>query len=203
MSNVRSYNDKELLDKVKSLLSYDKKKGIPKQLVVAVRSNEDESNIFDDKVYVFIDGVFKLVSSITTNPGKSILQKGWKAYNTKGAAILKSDEVYYDCYLRSDGSAKAPHHNGKMECLRQVKPMKYYRDGDNDDKSEEYGDIEVKNNATNLHFSNYNLWTKVKTMFINGWSAGCQVMNVPDDYRELLSCFNYNEPITYALLKEF
>lgn len=195
------YTNKQLLDRVVSLPSFNKEIGIPKNLIIGIRSAEDKADEFDDKMYVFIDGNFKLVTSCTTNAGKSVLLGGWKLYNPKGVAVVKSDEIYYDAYKKSNGTT-IPHHRYKMPCLSQVKEMKYFRDGDNDEKTEEQGLVYVGNYATNIHFSNYNLFTKIKTTIIGGWSAGCQVLNDPDKYRELLALFN-DEPITYCLLKEF
>lgn len=196
---MRNYTDEELLNRMKSLPSF---KFMPKQLVIGVRSKDDQTNIFDDKLYVFINKEFKLVTSCTTHPGGPILMGGWKKFNKDGAAILKTDEVYHDAYLKTDGSAQRPHHNGKMQCLRQVKPMYYFRDSDNDGKAEEIGQKYFANYQTNIHFNSYNLWNKIKNQFIGDWSAGCQVMNDSEDYNKFLSLFD-SDFITYCLLKEF
>ena len=51
MTNVRTYNDKELLNKVKSLSSF---KSVPQGYwILGVRSNEDAPNKYDDKFYIF------------------------------------------------------------------------------------------------------------------------------------------------------
>jgi hypothetical protein len=51
MSNVKSYTDKQLLDKVMSLDTF---KTLPPHLwLLFIRSNEDANNVFDDKCYVF------------------------------------------------------------------------------------------------------------------------------------------------------
>lgn len=192
------YTDNELLSRVKSLPRY---KGMPKNLIIAVRSKSDTPNVFDDKMYVYINGVFQMVASCTTNPGGPILTGGWKKYNNKGAAVLKADEIYYDTYRKSNGTT-IPHHHGKMPCLRQVLPMAYYRDGNNNSKTDAVGAIEIANNSTNIHFNSYNIWNKLKTTIIGMWSAGCQVLNDSNEYNRLLNLFS-NEPITYCLLNEF
>jgi len=196
---MRTFTDAELIDRMKALPSF---KGIPKNLVIGVRSKDDATNIFDDKLFVYINKEFRLVASCTTNPGGPILMGGWKKFNSDGAAILKADEIYYDAYLKTDGSKERPHHNGKMQCLRQVKPMYYYRDNDNDGKAEEIGKKYFANYGTNIHFNSYNIWNKIKNQFIGDWSAGCQVLNVSDEYIKLLSLMD-NDFITYCLLKEF
>jgi hypothetical protein len=199
---VRNYTSKQLLDKVKSLPSFNSKRGIPKNLIIAVRSNEDTPDVFDDKMYMFLNGTFQFVTSCTTNPGGPVLLGGWRKYNKLGAAVLKSDEIYYDAYMKSNGTS-IRHHNGKMPCLRQIKSMKYHRDGDNDNKSEELGQVYIDNYATNIHLNSYNFLNKLVRQFIGEWSAGCQVLNVAQDYTRMLSIYPFNEPITYSLLKEF
>jgi hypothetical protein len=199
---VKNYTSKQLLDKVMSLSSYDISKGLPKNLIIAVRSNEDTFNVYDDKMYVFLNGIFQFVTSCTTNPGGPILTGGWKRFNKTGAAVLKSDEVYYDAFIKSDGKS-VRHHKDKMPCLRQVKNMKYFRDGNSDKKTDEIGQIHVGNFATNVHLNSYNFFTRIIHQFIGEWSAGCQVLNVAKDYTKLLDIYLLNEPITYVLLKEF
>jgi hypothetical protein len=199
---VKNYTSEQLLNRVKSLPSFDPKRGIPKNLIIGVRSEEDTPNVFDDKMYAFINGQFQLVTSCTTNPGGPVLLGGWKRFNSIGAAVLKSDEVYYDAYMRSDGKS-VRHHQGKMPCLRQVRSMKYFRDGNNDAKTDEVGQIHIGNFSTNIHANNYNLSSRVVSRIIGEWSAGCQVVNVLSDYTRLLETYPFGEPITYVLLKEF
>lgn len=175
---------------------------LPAYLLIGVRSKQDTSNVFDDKFYLFVNGVFRVATTGTTNPGGPILTGGWKKYNKKGAAVLKSDEVYWDVYRYTDGK-KVPLHNGKMIALRQVGNMKYFRDGDNDKLSEETGAVEIANNSTNFHFNNYDIFSKIVSTFIGNWSAGCQVCNVSADYNEILRICKDAPAVTYALLKEF
>jgi len=197
----KAYTDNQLIERFKSLPSYNAAKGIPHNLVIGVRSAEDIADAFDDKIYVYVDGKFQLVANCTTNPGKSVLLGGWKSYSKLGAAIVKADEIYYDAYKKSNGK-DIPHHKYKMQCLSQVKPIKYYRDGDNDAKTEEIGSVYFANYATNIHFNNYDLWTKIKGLFVGAWSAGCQVLNEADKYRKMLEVID-NDFVTYCLLKEF
>ena len=64
---VRTYNDKQLLDKVKTLPNF---KSIPSEhWILGVRSNEDNPNSFDDKFYLFKGEEFVWMTSGTTNPG--------------------------------------------------------------------------------------------------------------------------------------
>lgn len=107
MTNVKNYNDQQLLKKAMSLPSF---KFIPAGLwLYLVRSNEDQNDVFDDKCYVFKFNQFQFVTSCTTNKGN------------KGTAVMVADEWNYDAYCYGL-------HKGKMEALRQVKRIKYQRD---------------------------------------------------------------------------
>lgn len=202
---VKNYTDNQILDRVKSLKSYNVSRKLPKYLIVGIRSNEDTPDAFDDKIYLYIDGVFQLVANCTTNPGVPILLGGWRKYNSKGAALLKSDEIYYDAFEKSNpkGNPAIPLHNGKMTALIQMLPMLYYRDGNNNNKNEEVGTIYKGNYSTNIHFNNYDLKTKILNTVVGGWSAGCQVLNQVDKYIKLLSLIPIGVKVTYVLLKEF
>ncbi len=69
MSNVRSYTDTELLERVFDLDTF---KGFPDNYwQIWVRSNEDAFNKFDDKVYLFRGKKFVSVNKCTTNAGKT------------------------------------------------------------------------------------------------------------------------------------
>lgn len=190
---VRPYTDTELLNRVKTLPGFTV---IPKYLLIGVRSKEDRFNEFDDKFYLYIDGKFIVASTGTTNPGSNSLLGGWKRLGVKGAAVIKSDEIYYDVY-------KFGLHKGKMPALRQVKPMKYYRDGDNDKQAEEIGEMTVSINYTNFHFNSYNIADTIKKTFIGGWSEGCQVSNDRSAYYRIIEYCKTAPAVTYALLKEF
>lgn len=194
---VRNYTDEELITKVKSLPTF---KSIPKDYWLSlVRSQEDSFNTFDDKVYLFKGEKCELVSSCTTNPGGPVLVGGWKKYNKVGAAVIKSNEWYYD-------GLKYGLHNGKMPALRQVKNFKYYRDGNNDKKIDEVGTIYEAVYNTNFHFNSYSVFDKIKNdvkSLIGEWSAGCIVCNVEDKYEEIINKTKSQAGVSFCLLKEF
>lgn len=194
---VKNYTDAELLKKVKSLPSF---KSIPKDYwLLGIRSTEDLFDTFDDKVYLFQGEKFVLVTSCTTHPGGPVLIGGWKKYNKAGAAIVKSEEWYYDVF-------KYGLHNSKMPALRQVKNMKYYRDGNNDKKVDEVGQIYEAVYGTHFHFNSYNVFDKIKNAvksLIGEWSAGCQVCNVEDEYEKIINLTKTQASVSYCLIKEF
>jgi hypothetical protein len=192
---VKNYTDKQLLDRVKSLPSF---KLIPNGYWMAgVSSLEDNPNKFDDKFYLFKSEEFVMVLQGTTNPGTPILQKGYLKYNKVGAAVVKSNEWYYDVW-------KYGLHQGKMPALLQLgNTIKVYRDGDNDLKSEEIGNYIEGYYGINFHSNNYDLSTKLKKEDINGWSAGCQVSNDIPKYNQVIQLVKSQPTVSYCLIKEF
>jgi hypothetical protein len=195
---VRAYTDKELLDKVQTLDSF---KDFPKGYwILAVRSKADKPNKFDDKFYIYKGTDFITVTTGTTNPGTSILRGGFKRYNKVGAAVVKSQEWYYDIY-------KYGLHNRKMPALRQrsSKPILYYRDGDMDGKSEEIGKVQSGVIYTNFHGSTYSRGSLLERDNINGWSAGCLVCNKNKDYEKIIDLLKNSgqKYFSVCLIKEF
>lgn len=193
MSNVRGYGDEELLNKVKSLSSF---KNIPKNYwILGLQSNEDAFNKYDDKFYLFKGEEFIMVTTGTTNAGKNGL-KQYGRYNKEGFAAIKTNEWFY-------GLWKFGKHRGKMDALRQVKPIKYYRDGDGDDRVEEVGKMREAIIGINFHTNTYNKFGNGVKELIGGWSLGCQVCNQYNHYRRILDYVEKQSSVSYCLLKEF
>ncbi len=191
-TNVRSYTDKELLDRVKSLPSY---RGIPGGYwLLGVQSNEDKFNSFDDKFYLFKGEKFILTASGTTNAGKSAMM-GFEKYNKLGVAVIKTDNWTYDLW-------QAGLHKGKMEALRQINPIKHYRDNNKNTLIEEIGEVYDKIIYCNFHTNSYDRWTKIVRWVVGGWSACCQVCNDPQKYYRILELVG-KQKVSYCLLKEF
>lgn len=191
---VKAYKDKQLLDRVKSLSSY---KEIPKGYwLLGVRSDEDTPNIFDDKIYLFKGEEFILVTSATTNPGTPTL-KQFEKVNKAGAAVLKSDVWYYNIW-------KYGRHNGKIEALLQIgNSVQVYRDTDKDAKAEEQGELQTGYFGINFHPNTYDVTADNTGATIGWWSAGCQVVNDMDKYREMIKLLKNEKAVSYCLLKEF
>lgn len=189
---MKKYTDKQLLDKVKSLPSF---KNIPKDYwILGVQSQEDLFNEFDDKFYLFKGEDFITTTSGTTNAGLTGL-KNYHTYNSEGCAVIKTNEWYYS--LWSPGL-----HRGKMRALRQLTPIKYYRDWNKNNKVEEIGNLREGIIGINFHTATYQpgFFT---IPFINGWSTGCQVVNDTKKYYEILDFIGNQKTVTYCLLKEF
>lgn len=194
MSNVRSFTDQELLERVRSIGGIVPNVG--KYLVIGVQSQEDAFDFFDDKFYVFDGHVFKMVSTGTTNPGSTAL-KHFDDYKLPGAAVWKTNMFYQDLYIPGL-------HKGKMKALRQNKPIYFYRDSDRDDRAEEQGRLYHEIIYANMHGVSYDPFTNKIGTNIGGWSFGCQVWNNMTDYRNMINAtWSRNIPVDYALLKEW
>ena len=203
-TNVRKYTDKELLDYVKSLDTF---KNIPKgRWIIGVRSNEDATDVFDDKFYEYEGEKFIRVLTGTTNAGYSILKGGFTRYNKKGTAILKANEWYYNVW-------QFGLHRRRMKALRQVgAKVKVYRDGNKNGKSEEIGEYTRGWYGINYHTNTYDFSKRslrIVKWIIGGWSAGCQVINDRQAYAEQMEWYreayynNKQEFVTYVLIDEF
>ena len=203
-TKVRSYTDKELLDRVRRLPNFNK---IPKQRwILGVRSNEDTFNSYDDKFYEFEGEKFIRVLTGTTNAGSGVLRGGFLKYNKRGVAVLKADEWYYNVW--SYGL-----HRGKMPALIQNgRRVKVYRDGNKNTKIEQIGEPELGWFGINYHTNTYDFSLanlKVVKWAIGYWSAGCQVINDRRKYIEQIeyykNAFENGEQImvTYCLINEF
>jgi len=190
---VRPYTDKELLEKVKSLSSF---KSIPSGYwLLGVRSLDDLPNRFDDKIYLFKNEDFVLVTSATTNAGTPTLRQ-FEKINKDGAAVLKADEWYYNVW-------KYGKHNGKVEALLQLgNKVKVFRDTDKDDKSEEQGKLQEGYFGINFHPNTYDL-SRPTSNLVGWWSAGCQVVNNVAKYKTIIRLVKPQKYVTYCLINEF
>lgn len=189
----KTYTDKQLLDKVKSLPSFNV---IPEGYwLLGVQSQEDQFDKFDDKFYLFKGEKFIMVTTGTTNAG-SYGHLKFDTYNKEGYASIKTNEWYY-------GVWKYGLHKGKMEALRQVKPIKYYRDGDKDKKTEEYGKLFNEIIYANFHTVSYTHKKGYVLNQIGVWSLACQVANKVEDYYKIIEYCKKQSEVTYCLIKEF
>jgi hypothetical protein len=193
MSNVRSYTDKQLLDKVSKISGF---MGFPNDYwLLGVQSDEDAFNEFDDKFYLFKGTQFIMVTSGTTNAGETGLLN-YTRYNSKGVAVIKTNEWYYD--LWSYGL-----HKGKMQALRQVNPVKHYRDSNKNKKVEEYGQFYNSIIYANFHTASYSQRIGFIRKLIGGWSVACQVVNNATDYYKIINYTKEQHRVSYCLIKEF
>jgi len=193
MNNVRKYTDNELLERVFNLPSF---RGLPEDYwILGVQSEEDKFNTFDDKFYLFKGGDFVLATTGTTNAGKTAMM-GYEKYNKKGVAVIKTNEWYPNLWRNGL-------HKGRMDALRQVNPIKHYRDNNKNTLIEEAGKVYDSIIYCNFHTNSYSLTTKLIRSLIGGWSACCQVCNNPTDYKTIIKLTKNQQYVSYCLIKEF
>jgi len=166
--------------------------------IIGVRRDNHGTNTFDDFLLVMFleEGSMTTYQyQITTDPGKYWLEN---PMNPKGTAILVPGQY------RS--TWKLGKHQGKYQALVQAKPVKVYRDNNNDDIID-YANIENTLDegyfGINIHRSNpYD-----QSYVINKWSAGCQVFKSVEDYDSFIklckdSAEIYGNRFTYTLISE-
>lgn len=189
-----TYTDTQLLSRVEKLGAFEGwKAGV---YLIAVRSAADVPDAFDDKAYVYecAEGQrpkFFMVASCTTHPGVDVLQNFAQKYNPAGAPVLKADQIVYDSHAHGL-------HQGKYAAYRQVKPMDYFRDIDRDKKAEEQGAILNGIIYANVHRAN----PKWESTINKNWSAGCIVMNNPQEFAAFMAFMN-KRPLTVCVLRQF
>lgn len=190
---VRSYTDAQLLKKVKSLPTFKK---IPSDYwILGIQSDEDAFNVFDDKFYLFKGEKFIMVVTGTTNAGAEG-HLNYKKYNPGGVAVIKTNEWYYDVW-------RYGLHKSKMEALRQIRPIKFYRDNDRDGKTEEVGKLYNEIIYANFHTVSYDKRKGYILKLIGGWSVACQVCNNVEEYYKIIALTKNQNAVSYCLLKEF
>lgn len=194
---VRNYTDKELLAKVKSLPSFN---GIPRGYwLLGIKPKVHTSDTYDSKFYLFLGEQFIMVTSGTANPGSWGL-KNFMKYNTKGCAVVKSEEWYYN--LWANGL-----HKGKMDAGVQVSNILYYRDNNNNLQPEEVGEVYRGIIGINFHTCTYQTDKNFISAFIGKiigqWSEGCQLANVGKMYYQIRAYMKTQTYTTYCLIKEF
>jgi hypothetical protein len=162
--------------------------------MIGIRSKADIPNSFDDQFYLInelnLAKPTSTLSTCTTNPGLYWMQK---VVNAKGAAVLKPGQ-YIDCWQLGK-------HKGVYEALVQCKPVTVYRDNDKDDKAEETEKLDTGLFGINIHRANSSAVSKI----IDQWSAGCQVINDPVKFAEIIQACKASgqKYFTYTLLREW
>lgn len=190
------YKDKDLITMMTQARDFKK---VPADYhIIGVRSSEDIPNKFDDTFHLFKGEKLILSTTGTTNPGTPILKGGFMKYNKDGAAVLEADRVYNGVWMFGL-------HGGSIPALKQLgASVAIWRDGDRNGKSEEIGKRTVGYYGINFHPDQYDIEAEDKDSDdINGWSAGCQVCNILEDYKKILTFVKGQKSVTYTLLNEF
>jgi hypothetical protein len=158
-------------------------------MVIGIRSFANIPNKFDDLIGI-VEGETVTWYTATTNPGTYWLKK---LMNPKGTALLVPGQ-WVDCY-------KIGMHKGKYEALVQCAPVTVYRDTDRDEIAEETAKTDTGMFGINIHRA----LPKGITKFIDEWSAGCQVFDNIDEFKDFMTRCKKSKlkTFTYTLLKEF
>lgn len=169
--------------------------------IVGIRSLADDPDKFDDLigVFQFVDGK-PIVNWFTgtTNPGVHWLKN---LLNPKGTAVLMPG-IYENCWTIGK-------HKGEYEALVQYAPVTVFRDNNKNNKSETRylrGKEQDKSRidrglfGINIHRAS----EKTISRIIDRWSAGCQVLNNPTEFAQLLKMCKASgkKTFTYILLEE-
>lgn len=159
--------------------------------VIGIRAKDHVPDKFMDKIILIWGGRMYIFSG-TTIPGVHWLQN---LMNPKGTAVLKADMQYSDCY-------KLGLHKGNV-ALVQCGNLMVYRDNDKDNLAECIGEPVVAGPECriDIHCAS----ATITSVLIGKWSAGCQVLNKPEDWKYFIGFIQkYAGPtVTYTLLNEF
>jgi hypothetical protein len=193
-TNVRSYNDRELIDRVTTHARGFEgwRRGV---YDIWVRSSEDQMDAFDDKVYTFSVAEdhampeFRMLCTGTTNAGSYGLKR-FRDYNPLGCAVLEADRIVYGSHIYG--------HHKNYRAYRQAKGWPYYRDNDRDDKAEEIGRV-----YNDIIFANCHRAAAVgESTRIYNWSVACLVRNKANQWFAWLAYMD-KRPLNGCILKEF
>jgi hypothetical protein len=194
-TNVRSYTDQQIIDRVEQLVSFQGwQRG---KFDIWIRSNEDEFDKFDDKVYSFEvkntgeKPIFAMVCSGTSHAGS----KGLKEYDTKygntRCAVLASDVIIYNSHYYGK-------HKEQYYAYRQGKPFPYFEDTNKDKKVDETGKLVLnKSIGANCHAAGES------STQIGGWSIACLVRNVKTQFVKWMDWMDKSEHLTVCILREW
>ena len=148
--------------------------------IIGIRNSETKgrvTNAFDDTLTISfkIEGEWQYHEfACTTDPGshwvKNILSE-------KGVAILKPNQYR--------GSHKLDLHQGKYLALRQQKPVEVYRDN-NRDKKYDLLEESIQEGIFGINIHRATGRSGGKSIRVDKWSAGCQVIAHNDDWHAFL-----------------
>jgi len=164
--------------------------------IVGVRNITDDINRFDDNLYTFwkYNGTWNFEAyQATTDPGKYWLNN---PMSSKGTAILVPGQY------RSTWEVAL--HQDKYEALCQRKPVKVFRDNDQDNELDFISEsIESGIFGINIHRSN----PYTESSQVDKWSAGCQVFKRAKDFYDFMNLCNksakiWGDKFTYTLLTD-
>jgi hypothetical protein len=163
--------------------------------IVGVRnmSSKKVTNLFDDWItisYMVQGKWFFHQFNATTEAGDDYFAK---PMNPRGTAIIKEGQYPKVWALGL--------HQGKYKALRQVGKFDTYRDNNKDLIIDYINPAESYNDGINCHRANPN----GVSVYVNNWSAACQVIASSSDFETLMKACEeseklYGNSFTYTLL---
>lgn len=168
---------------------------LPNFHLVAIRSKGSIPDKFDDLLYVIGEGNRLGISpfTCTTNPGKNWLEK---LLNPLGTPTIVADKQYINSHCIGK-------HKGNP-ALVQCGAVWVTRDNDNDGINQIEGKPEYiakPECKINIHGT----YKKYVSIFIGGYSAGCIVLNNPEEFDVLMALCEASAKgmFTLTVLNEF
>jgi len=156
--------------------------------IIGVRNSKTKgrvTNAFDDTLTISykIDGEWQYHEfNCTTDPGSHWVKN---LLNKKGVAILKPNQYR--------GSHKLDLHQGKYLALRQKSNVTVYRDNDRDNNYD-LNESKIDTGIFGINIHRATGRSGGKSIRVDKWSAGCQVIADNDDWHTFLDiCQNARE----------
>lgn len=173
--------------------------------IVGTRSKNIRAGKFNDTLSVmwsYKDIEHYKEWPITTDPGLYYLKNPF--VKSKGTAIMKQGQ-YRGAYKLAGSSSQFPlkgHGRTNYLCLRQVKPVWFYRDV-NRDGILDFNESSLENKV--IHANIHRASTNYILEWIGKYSAGCQVFQNYEHYKEFLNlCIEsekrWGNSFTYTLI---
>ena len=148
--------------------------------IIGVRNSETKgrvTNAFDDTLTISykIDGEWQYHEfNCTTDPGSHWVEN---LLNEKGVAILKPNQYR--------GSHKLDFHQGRYLALRQKSDVTVYRDN-NRDNNYDLNESKTDTGVFGINIHRATGRSGGKSIRVDKWSAGCQVIADNDDWHTFL-----------------
>lgn len=158
--------------------------------IFAIRTADTTSNAFNDVIGILYwrDDEWKLcICDATTDPG---LVSRTNPVNKRGTAIIVPGQ-YPDGW-------KLGKHRGKYTALVQNKPVKLYRDNNEDEKLDmDPSTIVEEMTGINIHHATAN--EGGKSVQVDNWSAGCMVIAAKDDWDKFIGIITDSKQTTFTV----
>ncbi len=167
--------------------------------IVGVRNSSTDNEVtnkFDDWMTISykVNGEWNFhCYDCTTDPGKYWVDN---LMNPDGVAIVVPGQYR--------GSHKIRKHQGKYDALCQQKPIKVWRD-DNEDNIYDHIADDVQDGIFGINIHRATRYPDRKSTQVDKWSAGCQVIAAYNDFEEFMNVMYkardaWSNSFTYTLI---